>query len=110
MSIIINFLCPNVGLLGQVLGAAELAHCSAEAAFKCYLFRKSSMTQSLILRGLHSAQLRHAQKAEGPDLYKAAFATSPKDQQVGLLFMHAFYPSEGCTFYAGCCIQGRLLT
>ena len=89
-----SLLCPNVGLLGQVLGATQLAHCSAEAAFKCYLFRKSSMSQRLILRGLHSAQLGDAEKVEGPDLYKAAFATSPKDQQVGVLSRHALHDTQ----------------
>jgi len=68
--------------LGRVLGASQLGHASAEAAFKCYLFRKSSMSQRLILRGLHSAMLTHTEKAEAPDMYKASFAKSAKGQQV----------------------------
>ena len=70
------------GLLGQVLGSAQLAHASAEARFKCYLFRKSAMSQRLILRGLRSAALSHAEMGEAADAYKASFAAAPKDQQV----------------------------
>ena len=72
----------NAGLLGRVLGAPQLGHVAAEAAFKCHLFRKSAMSQRLILRGLRSATLRHAEKAEAPDMYRASFASSAKDEQV----------------------------
>lgn len=72
----------DAGLLGQVLGSSQLAHASAEAVFKCYLFRRSSMSQRLILRGLHSAALSHAEKADAPDMYKASFAAAKKHQQV----------------------------
>ena len=65
-----------------MLGSAQLAHASAEARFKCYLFRKSAMSQRLILRGLHSAALSHAEIEEAADTYKASFAAAPKDQQV----------------------------
>ena len=63
------------------MGSSQLAHVAAEARFKCYLFRKSSMSQRLILRGLHNAVLSHAESGEAPDTYKASFAAAPKDQQ-----------------------------
>ena len=65
-----------------MLGSAQLAHASAEARFKCYLFRKSAMSQRLILRGLHSAALSHAEMEEAADTYTAPFAAAPKEQQV----------------------------
>ena len=65
-----------------MLGSAQLAHASAEARFKCYLFRKSAMSQRLILRGLRSAALSHAEMGEAADTYRASFAATPKDQEV----------------------------
>ncbi len=77
----------DAGLLGRVLGAPRLGHVAAEAAFKCYLFRKSAMSQRLILRGLQSAALCHAEKAEAPDMYQAQFASSAKNKQVSMLLI-----------------------
>ncbi|CAL5229785.1 g13174 [Coccomyxa viridis] len=85
----------KAGLLGRVLGAPQLGHVAAEAVFKCYLFRKSSMSQRLILRGLQSAALCHAERAEAPDMYRASFASSATDEQARLL--RYSLPAMACT-------------
>ena len=66
---------------------SQLGHVEAEAVFKCYLFRKSAMSQRLILRGLQNATLCHTEKAEAPDTYRASFASTTKDEQVSMLLI-----------------------
>lgn len=81
----------NAGILGRVLGAPQLGHVAAQAAFKCYLFRNSAMSQRLILRGLQSATLCHTEKAEAPDMYRASFASTAKDEQVSSLLISVIF-------------------